>query len=96
MSRSDLNARPIIGSRVEIGAGAVVIGNVRIGDDRFIGANSVVSFDVPSGAIVRPPRAELVFSREPRVAAQSSLTNLPCNSSTKITRPKRSASCCLV
>ena len=71
MSRSDLNAKPIIGSRVEIGAGAVVIGNVRIGDDCFIGANCVVSFDVPSGAIVRPARAELVFSCEPRVADAS-------------------------
>lgn len=62
-NRSDLNAKPIIGSRVEIGAGAVVIGNVQIGDDCFIGANCVVSFDVPSGAIVRPPRAEVSFSR---------------------------------
>lgn len=40
---------PVIGSRVEIGAGAKVLGRIRIGDDVVIGANAVVISDVPSG-----------------------------------------------
>ncbi|WP_417585076.1 serine O-acetyltransferase [Nitrincola sp.] len=59
-SEGDLNAKPIIGSRVNIGAGAVIVGNITIGDDVIIGANSVVSFDVPSGSIVKLPRAEIL------------------------------------
>ena len=40
---------PIIGNRVNIGAGAKILGKVVIGDDVTIGANSVVISDVPSG-----------------------------------------------
>ncbi|CAM3257158.1 MULTISPECIES: serine O-acetyltransferase [Sphingomonas] len=42
---------PILGNRVQIGAGAVVLGAVRIGDGAIIGANAVVLSDVPAGAI---------------------------------------------
>ncbi len=42
---------PVIGNRVEIGAGAKVLGRIRIGDDVQIGANAVVIRDVPSGHI---------------------------------------------
>lgn len=42
---------PIIGHRVNIGAGAKVLGRVRIGDDAEIGANAVVLIDVPAGAV---------------------------------------------
>jgi serine O-acetyltransferase len=41
---------PIIGSRVNIGAGAKILGRVNIGDDVNIGANAVVLTDVPSGS----------------------------------------------
>jgi serine O-acetyltransferase len=40
----------VIGDFVEIGAGAKIIGSVRIGDGAKIGANAVVVSDVPSGA----------------------------------------------
>ncbi len=40
---------PVIGNRVEIGAGAKVLGRIRIGDDVQIGANAVVIRDVPPG-----------------------------------------------
>jgi len=43
---------PIIGDRVYIGAGAKVLGHIRVGDDATIGANAVVTKDVPSGATV--------------------------------------------
>ena len=43
---------PVIGDRVEIGAMAVVIGAITVGDDARIGAGSVVVTDVPPGAVV--------------------------------------------
>lgn len=41
---------PVIEGHVDIGAGAKIIGNVRIGAHARIGANAVVLHDVPSGA----------------------------------------------
>jgi serine O-acetyltransferase len=43
---------PVIGSRVEIGPGACIVGDVRVGDDSLIGANTVVAQDVPAGSAV--------------------------------------------
>lgn len=42
---------PIIGDRADIGAGAKVLGAIRIGHDVAIGANAVVITDVPSNSI---------------------------------------------
>ncbi|HVF92847.1 MAG TPA: serine acetyltransferase [Sphingomonas sp.] len=42
---------PTLRDRVELGAGAVVLGAVTIGDDAAIGANAVVLADVPAGAL---------------------------------------------
>jgi serine O-acetyltransferase len=42
---------PVIGNRVDIGAGAKVLGSIRIGDDVAIGANAVVITDVPSNSV---------------------------------------------
>jgi serine O-acetyltransferase len=36
---------------VDIGAGAKVLGNIRIGDNVLIGANAVVITDVPANCI---------------------------------------------
>ena len=41
---------PTIGGNVDIGAGAKVIGAIRVGDRVLIGANAVVICDVPGGA----------------------------------------------
>lgn len=40
---------PIMGNRVNIGAGAKILGKLTIGDDVTIGANAVVLDNVPSG-----------------------------------------------
>jgi serine O-acetyltransferase len=42
---------PHIGNRVDIGAGAKLLGPIIIGDDVAIGANAVVISDVPSNSI---------------------------------------------
>ena len=42
---------PTIGDRVTVGAGAKVLGPVHIGDDSAIGANAVVTHDVPPESI---------------------------------------------
>lgn len=42
---------PILGCRVNVGAGAKILGRVVIGDDVSIGANAVVVTDIPSGCV---------------------------------------------
>jgi serine O-acetyltransferase len=42
---------PKLGNRVNVGAGAKILGAVVIGDDATIGANAVVVKDVPPGAL---------------------------------------------
>jgi serine O-acetyltransferase len=43
---------PTVGNRVIIGAGATLIGNITIGDDSAIGANTTVTHDVAPGSVV--------------------------------------------
>ena len=49
---------PLIGDNCLIGAGAVLIGNIKIGSGVKIGAGAVVFADVPDGCTVvaQPPR----------------------------------------
>ncbi len=54
---------PRIGDRVEIGAGAVLLGGITVGDDAVIGANAVVRVDVPANAVVLPPEPTIVIRR---------------------------------
>jgi serine O-acetyltransferase len=50
LKRTGQRGAPRIGNRVDIGAGAKILGNITIGDDAVIGANAVVLKDVPPGA----------------------------------------------
>lgn len=43
---------PVVGSGARLFAGCVVLGAVRVGGDATVGANAVVTRDVPDGAIV--------------------------------------------
>lgn len=52
--------KPVIGNRVDIGAGACVLGAVEVLDDAAIGANAVVVDDVPEGSIVAGVPARIV------------------------------------
>jgi serine O-acetyltransferase len=49
---SDKNAKPTICDGVQVGAGAVIVGNITVGAGAVVGANSVVTRDVPPGAVV--------------------------------------------
>lgn len=51
LRREGQRGAPIFGDRVDIGAGAVIIGPIRIGSDVSIGANAVVLSDVPANSI---------------------------------------------
>ena len=51
LRRTGERGAPVFGNRVDVGAGAVVLGSIRIGDDVSIGANAVVLSDVPSNSI---------------------------------------------
>ena len=57
---------PVIGPDCLIGAGAVLVGEVRVGRGVLIGAGAVVCQDVPDGSTVvaPPPR---ILEREQRV-----------------------------
>ncbi len=46
------DSKPIIGDYVMIRAGAVVVGKVHIGDGAIVGANAVVTKDVPANTTV--------------------------------------------
>lgn len=51
-SFEDKKRHPTIGNKVILGAGAKILGNITIGDNSVVGANSVVTHDVPSGVVV--------------------------------------------
>lgn len=53
---------PSLGSRVNVGAGAKLFGNITIGSDVNVGANAVVLSNVPDGATVVGIPAKIVKS----------------------------------
>ncbi|HLO46996.1 MAG TPA: serine O-acetyltransferase [Kamptonema sp.] len=54
---------PKLGDRVNIGAGAKILGNVTLGDDVNIGANAVVLSDIPSGKTAVGIPAKIIQSK---------------------------------
>ncbi|MPR12984.1 serine O-acetyltransferase [Microvirga tunisiensis] len=51
---------PVIGNNVEIGAGATIIGKIRIGNNVKIGPNAVVTTDIPDSSTVFAPASRIV------------------------------------
>ena len=51
LKRTGERGAPVIGNRVDIGAGAKVLGAICVGDDVVIGANAVVITDVPPNSL---------------------------------------------
>ena len=56
---------PTIGDRVDIGAGAVILGDITIGHDSVIGANAVVLKDVPPHSVAVGVPARVVKTLTP-------------------------------
>ena len=69
LRRTGVRGAPIIGNRVDIGAGAKILGPVRIGDDVAIGANAVVLTDVPANSIAVGVPAKIIPRQELTPAA---------------------------
>jgi len=57
-------AFPDIGDNVFIGAGARILGGIRVGNNATIGANAVVVHDVPDGATVVGIPARVINMKE--------------------------------
>lgn len=68
---------PTLGDRVVVGAGAKVLGNIRIGSDTRIGANSVVLHDVPPHSTVVGIPGKVVRRRKGDENDALSHQNLP-------------------
>jgi serine O-acetyltransferase len=68
------NIAPLIGDDVYIGAGARVLGDVRIGQGVVIGANAVVTRDIPPGVTV--VGANRIVAT-PRAGGDASITQFP-------------------
>ncbi len=73
------SAAPVLGNRVNVGAGAKIIGGVTVGDDAQIGANAVVLEDVPAGELAVGVPAKIIVRSATR--KESSVVN---NSSEKL------------
>jgi serine O-acetyltransferase len=52
MHQVTLSGTVVLEGHVDIGAGAKLIGPLTIGKDAEVGANAVVTADVPAGAVV--------------------------------------------
>ncbi|MBE9011497.1 serine acetyltransferase [Pseudanabaenaceae cyanobacterium LEGE 13415] len=70
-----LEEAPILGNRVNVGAGAKILGLVHIGDDASIGANAVVLSDIGAGetAIGIPAK---ILKRKPTIGHRISATDV--------------------
>jgi serine O-acetyltransferase len=70
---------PTLGHRVTVGAGAKILGKVRIGDGADIGANAVVLSDVPEGALVVgiPARVVRRSSKKQDIATVTPISRRP-------------------
>ena len=65
---------PTLGNRVDVGAGAKILGAITIGDDVLIGANAVVLNDVPSNSIAVGIPAR-VLPRKRKATASEEMTS---------------------
>lgn len=63
---------PVIGNHVHIGAGARILGPVKVGDHAVIAANAVVLHDIPPYAVVGGVPARIIKNK----AAEESIASL--------------------
>jgi serine O-acetyltransferase len=65
--KETLKRHPTIGNGVFIGAGAKILGNIRVGNDCRIGAGSVVLRDIPDGSTVVGVPGHIILRHGKRV-----------------------------
>jgi serine O-acetyltransferase len=62
-SRGERTGAPTIGDRVWIGAHAIVVGRVSVGDDALIAPGAFVNFDVPPSSVIVGNPGQIVSDR---------------------------------
>lgn len=62
-NRGTRKGTPIIGNKVWIGANAVIVGKITIGNDVLIAPNAFVNFDIPDHSIVIGNPAKIVYRK---------------------------------
>lgn len=65
--KEKLKRHPTIGNGVVIGAGAKILGNIRVGENSRVGAGSVVLRDVPDGSTVVGVPGHIILRHGKRV-----------------------------
>ena len=59
-----IKRHPTIGNGVVLGAGATVLGDIKVGDNALIGANAIVTKNVAAGAVVMGPAERLMAKQD--------------------------------
>jgi serine O-acetyltransferase len=72
LRHTGIRGAPKIGNRVDIGAGAKILGAITIGDDVAIGANAVVVENVPGNSVAVGVPARIIPRNNPEVPATRS------------------------
>jgi serine O-acetyltransferase len=62
-NRNEIDDVPVLGDNVDIGAGAKVLGRIKIGNNVSIGANAVVITDVPDDHIAVGVPARVILKK---------------------------------
>jgi serine O-acetyltransferase len=63
LRRAGIRGSPKIGNRVDIGAGAKILGSITVGDDSIIGANAVLLEDMPPNSVAIGVPARILARR---------------------------------
>lgn len=80
-NRGDRAGVPVIGDNVYIGPGAKIIGKIKVGNNVAIGANCVVTKDVPDHAVLVGVPARIV-SMQGSAGYVNFTDYIPCNTET--------------
>jgi serine O-acetyltransferase len=64
LRKTGVRGAPVIGNRVDIGAGAKILGTIKIGDDVAVGANAVVLTDLPPNSIAVGVPARIILRQQ--------------------------------